>query len=338
MKYMAPSPKPTILFVHNSLTPFVRIDLELLRGEYSVREWFQRPRVVNLLSLFLDIRNCQLVFGWFASWHTFFPILLARLLKRPTILVVGGYDTANMPMIQYGHQRGGIRRWVVQRTIKWATSLITNSEFTRQEVVRNVQVDAARVAVVYHGLDGQKFLPSGEKENLVLTVGNVSWSNLQRKGLEPFVRAAALLPDVPFVVIGMWRDDSIRHLRSVATRNVHFTGWVSDQELCDYMSRARVYVQASVHEGFGLSVAEAMLFGCVPVVTRAGALPEVVGDAGIYVNSQEPEVLADAVRHALSLDDEWRRVARDRILREFPLDRRRRGLFDVVDSLLRLET
>ena len=58
--------------------------------------------------------------------------------------------------------------------------------------------------------------------------------------------------------------------------------------LNDYYRRASVYVQASAHEGFGLSVAEGMLAGCIPVTTRAGALPEVVGDVGIQVDGTGP--------------------------------------------------
>jgi hypothetical protein len=69
-------------------------------------------------------------------------------------------------------------------------------------------------------------------------------------------------------------------LRQAASPNVEFLGFVSDEELFSLYARASVYVQASMHEGFGLSVAEAMSAGCIPVVTRAGSLPEVVGDVG----------------------------------------------------------
>ena len=76
--------------------------------------------------------------------------------------------------------------------------------------------------------------------------------------------------------------------RALAGDNVEFTGWLSDEDLHAIYRRASVYVQASRHEGFGLAVAEAMLAGCVPVVMNVTAMPEVVGDAGILIDSQRP--------------------------------------------------
>ena len=79
-----------------------------------------------------------------------------------------------------------------------------------------------------------------------------------------------------------------------------------------------VYVQASRHEGFGLAVAEAMLAGCVPVVMNVTAMPEVVGDAGVLIDSQDPEAVAAAVRRALELGPDAGRRARERILDRVP--------------------
>jgi len=168
----------------------------------------------------------------------------------------------------------------------------------------------------------------------VLTVGNVWQENLLRKGLLPFVQAAAHLPATKFMLIGKWYDDSIETLRRVAGPNVEFTGFVSDERLVDLYQRASVYVQASLHEGFGLSVAEAMLAGCIPVVTRKGALPEVVGDAGVYAASNDPLDVAVAIRRALTLDGSARQRARERILTQFPVERRRKALYALVDQLL----
>lgn len=323
----------SILFVHNSPTKFVQIDLALLRERYAIREWYQRTRFVNFPSLFRAVSQSDLVFGWFASWHTFFPILFARVLKRPSVLVVGGYDTANMPEIGYGSQRGGVKRRVARTTMRTATRLTAFSEFSREETIQNTGIHPDRVVMIYIGAENDGGGTRQQKEQMAITVGNVDRDNLQRKGLEPFVRTAAFLPEVPFVVIGAWRDSAIDHLRAIATPNVQFTGWVNDEKLQDYFARARVYVQASRHEGFGLSVAEAMLQECVSVVTRAGALPEVVGDVGIYLDSQEPSDVAEGLRRALALDESWGRRARERITREFPLSRRREQLYALIDSL-----
>ena len=93
-------------------------------------------------------------------------------------------------------------------------------------------------------------------------------------------------------------------------------------------------MQASRHEGFGLAVAEAMLAGCVPVVMNVTAMPEVVGDAGVLIESQRPEEVADGIRRALELGPDASRSARERILTTFPMERRRDGILQVVDEAL----
>ena len=82
-------------------------------------------------------------------------------------------------------------------------------------------------------------------------------------------------------------------------------------------------MQASRHEGFGLAVAEAMLAGCVPVVMNVTAMPEVVGDAGVLIESQEPADIADGMRRALELGPDAAARARERILSAFPMESRR---------------
>ena len=70
-------------------------------------------------------------------------------------------------------------------------------------------------------------------------------------------------------------------------RHIEFTGFVTDDELLGWYQRAKVYCQLSYYESFGMAAAEAMLCECVPVVTRKGALPEVVGETGFYVEYGE---------------------------------------------------
>jgi glycosyltransferase involved in cell wall biosynthesis len=311
-----------ILFVHNRLTSFVRQDLECLRQAHQVSELHLSSRRVNPFAIWRQVETHDVVFGWFASWHTALPVLFARCLKRPCVLVVGGYDLANLPSLGYGHQRGGLKKWVSRATMRLANALVTNSHFSAREAKNNAGLGDRRLRVIYHGVaDPIRELPSCLREPMAITIGNVDRPNLHRKGLEPFVRAAAFLPHIKFVVIGDWKDNAIGHLRRIAGSNVEFTGWVDEETLLNYCRRASVYVQASRHEGFGMAVAEAMLAGCIPVVTKDGALPEVVGDCGVY-SSAEPRDVAEAITQAMSMPEDSRARARQRVLSQFSLQER----------------
>jgi glycosyltransferase involved in cell wall biosynthesis len=324
-----------ILFIHNSLTEFVQLDLEGLRKRHEVTEHYEQSRLVNPAAIWRLVREHDLVFGWFASWHTFLPLLIASLSGKPSVLVVGGYDVANMPEIGYGHQRGGLKKWISRKTMRYASRLVTNSSYSRVEAIKNAAVPAEHISAFYHGVpDRIGSLPQTGRGRTVLTVGNVNRSNLQRKGHEAFVRAAALLPEVNFVLVGDWQDDAIDYLRRIATANVTFTGRVDSASLLDHYRNASVYVQASLHEGFGMSVAEAMLAGCVPVTTNAGALSEVTGDYGVRLASTEPAEIAQAVEQAMNSSDATRREIRARILENFSLTRRNDQLQNLIEPFM----
>ncbi len=323
-----------ILYVHSRKASFVAIDRELLAERHELEDLYQPGRLPHPLRVVGGVLRADLVFGWFASWHTFFPITLAWLLRKPSVLIVGGFDTANMPDIGYGYQQGGLRRWASRWIMRRAGRLITNSRYSLSEIERNTPIDSARVTVVHHGVpDPFGELPT-QRERSALTVGAIDHTTLVQKGQLPFVQAARELPDVRFVFAGKWLDGAVEQLRALAGPNVELTGWLSDDDLRAAYERAAVYVQASRHEGFGLAVAEAMLAGCVPVVMDVTAMPEVVGDAGVLIDSQRPEAVAAGVRRALELGPDASRRARERILTAFPLQRRREGLLAVVAEAL----
>jgi glycosyltransferase involved in cell wall biosynthesis len=323
-----------LLYVHSRKASFVAIDREILAERYEVEDLFQPGRWPNPLAVIRGVLRADVVFGWFASWHTFIPITLAWLLRKPSVLVIGGFDTANMPDIGYGYQQGGIRRAASRWIMRRARRLMTNSEYSLSEIERNTPIPPERVRVVHHGVPDPFGEPPGEKEREVLTVGAIDHTTLVQKGQLPFVEAAAQLPDVRFTFAGKWLDDSVEQLRARAGDNVRFTGWLSEEDLHATYRRAAVYVQASRHEGFGLAVAEAMLAGCVPVVMNVTAMPEVVGDAGVLIESHAPDAVAGGVRQALELGPGAAARARERILTAFPMERRRDGILAVVQDAL----
>ncbi len=323
-----------ILYVHSRPASFVAIDRDILAERYEIEDLYQPGRWPNPVKVVGGVLRADLVFGWFASWHTFFPITLAWLLRKPSVMIVGGFDTANMPDIGYGYQQGGIRRAASRWIMRRAGRLATNSEYSLSEIEHNTPIPPERVRVIHHGVPDPFGAEPGPKDREALTVGAIDRTTLVQKGQLPFVEAARLVPDVRFTFAGKWLDESVEQLRARAGDNVEFTGWLSDEDLHAAYRRAAVYVQASRHEGFGLAVAEAMLAGCVPVVMNVTAMPEVVGDAGVLIESQEPDQVADGVRRALELGPDAALRARERILTAFPMERRREGILQVVQDAL----
>ncbi len=323
-----------LLFVHSRKASFIAIDREILAERFEIEDLYQPGRWPNPLRVIGGVARADIVFGWFASWHTFFPITLAWLLRKPSVLIIGGFDSANMPDIGYGYQQGGLRRWASRWIMRRAGRLMTFSNYSLSEIDRNTPIPADRVTVLHLGVPDPFGDVAPTKERLALTVGAVDRGTLLQKGQLPFVEAARELPDVRFVLAGKWLDDAVEQLREAAPENVEFTGWLSDEDLRALYRRAAVYVQASRHEGFGLAVAEAMLAGCVPVVVNATSMPEVVGDAGVLIESPRPEEVAEGIRRALALGPDASRSARERILTTFPMESRRDGILKVVDEAL----
>ena len=323
-----------ILYVHSRQASFIAIDREILAERFELEDLYQPGRLPNPIAVIGGVLRADLVFAWFANWHSFLPITLAWLLRKPSVLIIGGFDTANMPDIGFGHQRGGLRmhasRWIFRR----AGRLITHSNYTLSEIERNTPIPASRVKVLHLGVPDPFGEDAPAKDRAALTVGAIDRTTLVQKGQLPFVRAARELPDVSFVFAGKWLDDSVEELKAQSTANVEFTGWLSDEDLLALYRRSAVYVQASRHEGFGLAVAEAMLAGCVPVVINVTAMPEVVGEAGVLIESQRPEDVAEGIRQALELGPDAARRARERILTSFPMESRRSGILQVVDEAL----
>jgi glycosyltransferase involved in cell wall biosynthesis len=315
-------------------------DIDLVRKHFPVEVLtYEGNRLGMALQVFRRILRGRVgvIVFWFAVPSFGFGIsIIARLMRCPIVLITGGYDVANMPEIGFGSMiRPRLRRLVVAM-LKMANTILTFSDYAQTEVRRYVAPRRMRTA--YMGIDVSRLRPEAgaARERLVVTASSVGYAFVRQKGLDAFVRAAAYVPDAHFVLIGRFVDGSIEELRNIAPSNVTFTGrFVSDEELADYFKRAKVYVQASAHEGFGVALAEAMASGCVPVAVNATAMPEVVGDTGFYAPYDDPKALGEAIRKALADDGTLAEAARRRIVSRFTLDKREQVLVTEIARFLR---
>ena len=329
--------KPKILFISAYNASFVKNDLKFLRKHFEVKAPqisgnLKNPLFAakNFFRILKGVLQTEIVYCWFADFRAFIAVFLAKLLGKKSLVIVGGYEVANVPEINYGgflHKKISAKLKYIFRN---ADKILAVSAASKEEILS--AFPDIQTQLVYNGVDCERFFPNGKKEETVLTVGNVERSNLQRKGLETFVKAAAYLPDFKFTLVGKFMDDSVEYLRSFASENVEFTGFVEFEKLPVFYQKAKVYVQVSAHEAFGLSLAEAMLSECVPVVTKRGAIPEVAGDSGFFVDFGIPQQTAAAISEAMK--SERGKQARKHILDNFCLKKREEKILKIIAELL----
>lgn len=324
--------KKKILFTHWATNTFIQRDLDILRKHFEVKV-FREPSLKNpgfWIKAFAGALWADVTFCWFANYQTFAVVLLSKILGRKSIVISGGHDAVRMPEINYGAVLRPINRPFIWGTYIFADKILAFSKSSRESILE--RVPEAKVETVYTGgINTDKFKPKKKREDLIITVARVKKSSLKRKGLETFVKAAKNLPNKKFVLIGKHMDESINYLKSIAPSNVEFTGFLPSEDLLWYMQRAKVYVQVSAHEGFGVAMAEAMSCECIPVVTERGAIPEVVNETGFYVSYDNPKATSEAIKKAL--DSKMEQKARKRIKDNFTIEEREKKITKIVKEM-----
>ncbi len=325
-------PRGRVFYTRNTSAPWAVDDGKALAEEFEVRELDHR-RPSSIGKVIAGVVWCDIVVCRFANRIALLAVALARLLRKPSVVVVGGYDTASVPEMNYGSLRGGPVRGMTLAIFKMADRLMPTSSTAGREARTNAGVLENKIQVIPNGYP-EIPAPTTPKEPVVITVGNVIAENIVRKGLGAFVEVARALPEIRFVMAGRADAEGEAWLASCRPPNLETPGFLSDADRDALYAQAKVYVQLSLHEAFGSSVAEAMLLRCIPVVSDRGALPEVVQDAGFVVPYGDSEAAIAAVRSALEASPEAGDRARGKILRDYRIEDRDRQLRQVVRDLL----
>ena len=324
-----------VLYVCFNYSSIVRRDIMILKKHFDVEFILYKgvKNVINfLLILSIKALKSNIIFSRFASTHAFFAVLVSKIFRKKSIVVIGGFDIANIPEINYGFAKSWITKVMLKFTLNYADKVLPVAEALKQDAIKNLGVRGDNFHVVHNGYETEKWKPSGEKENIVITAcGDLTELVIKRKGIETFINAAKYVPDARFIVIGRRTDES-KELEKKAPKNVMFIDFMPQEELLKYYQKAKVYCQLSRYEGHPNALSEAMLCECVPVGTKYGGIPEVIGDTGFYVPYGDAKATAEAIKKALNSNKG--KEARERIETLFPLERRETALFNIVHELL----
>lgn len=224
--------------------------------------------------------------------------------------------------------------------------LVTVSESSRADVVAQMGVDPARLAVVPVGVDQARFRPLAGVARRPGRIMTTASADVPLKGLVPLLEAVAKVRTerpAELVVVGRPRPES-RVGETIARLGlagaVTFASGVDDERLVELYAEAEVAVVPSLYEGFSLPAVEAMAAGVPVVATTGGALPEVVGadgETGLLVAPGDPGALAVAIGRVLddaALAARLGRAGRARVLERFTWRATAEGTVEQYRALL----
>jgi len=255
--------------------------------------------------------------------------LSTEVLRRtiPTALIVYDLYALNYPSwmpARYKLTRTYWRQIIQARirvfAIRRLDAAIAISDYTASEIRKHLKGSRVKVSAAYPAADPifSDLSPSTESREVLfdrlgisppyfLYVGALNWQKNVRTLLNAFetVRASSIDP-VSLVVVGHanWPVDD---LRLGERTNVIAIPYLDDAELAILYSHSIAFVYLSLDEGFGLPVLEAMTTGVPVIVSTGGALPEVVGNAGLVVEPDCEEQVREALQTLLTDPTENRR-------------------------------
>jgi len=203
--------------------------------------------------------------------------------------------------------------------IKRTDKIIAISDFTKNELQKYYKISEQKISIVPCGIDPIEFYPRPEAEigdikkkyNLpekyILFLSNIE----PRKNLERLISAHIGLPlnlrkDYPLLIVGneSWMNEGIDKMLIKAEQNADKiykpNRRIDDEDIPALQSGARILVHPAIYEGFGISPLQALACGTPVVVSGAASMPEVMGDAALYINPFDEEDIKGRIQEMLT--------------------------------------
>lgn len=189
--------------------------------------------------------------------------------------------------------------------IRNSKAILTISNFSKKEIIDLLHVQMNKIHLVYCSVSevfrgGDETNLATSKKQYILSVSSID----PRKNFYNLILAFNKLDITGLELMIIGSEHSVFNNRDLkkaiqSNKNIHFTGYLSDEELVQQYKNAILFVYPSIYEGFGMPPLEAMAFGCPAIVSNTTSLPEVCGDAAYYIDPYDINDIADGMKEVL---------------------------------------
>lgn len=347
-----------LLYFHNGISPFAQKDIDILSTAFKLKifhfEVKDKKKVPisffsQLIIILKYLISTKIYVVQFAGYHSFFPVVFARLFFKKCVIVLGGTDCVSFPSIKYGNFYKFFLRFFTKFSLKHAHLLLPVDEslvyykYNYQSNDNEYQGFKAYIPniktpykVIYNGYDSLLWTTENiekEKKSFVTVGSNLgSRFGFMLKGIDLIFEVAKLQPNCKFYIVG---GSNIK--RKNVPENIYLVDPIPNNKLAEFLNTKSFYLQLSISEGFPNALCEAMLCKCIPIVSSVGAMPKIVGNKGYVLEKKNTEALSTIIHNAINNDDLLRLglEASEIIKTNYTLSKRNLELLQIITSLIK---
>jgi len=342
-----------LLYFYPARSSFIVSDLEILKKRYHVIEFNFNTKsktftplrfIIQFFFILWHIGNGRILFSQFAGYHSFLPSLLAKWFGRKHYIVLHGTECNNFPELRYGFLMRPYLFWFSKKSIAWAYKLLPVSEYLVEQHYTYMDAVYSRQGfrafypkvrtpyeVIHNGAfpDMFQLLSTSDRpaKSFISVAGGLEESNrMLVKGLDMVCDLAALLPDCTFAFIGAYNTQAL-HLPP----NIVCLEYRLQDQLAELYNQYNFYLQVSVTEGMPIALIEAMMCGCIPIVSKVGIMPDMIGPHGYVLERKDLSLLEKLVKELLNSNNHPdRNEIRQWAVSRYSMQKRENSLLEIL--------
>lgn len=289
--------------------PIVVVPNEKINKNYDITDW-----PVRKVGSFKGILWEQIELPFFFLKQKGKPLLLnltntAPLLYSNQVVSIMDMTTFINPS-WFTKKFSNYYQWLIPKIARKSKMVFTISNNSKNDIIRFTKVPVDKIKVLYCGISAVF------SSNFSLDTGIVSRLGLQDRSyfmavssLDPRKNFKGLIDaflganiDVPLLIVGsrgkVFGDINLNQL-DLSSKRIIFSGYVNDEELKALYKSAFCFIYPSLYEGFGIPPLEAMASGCPTIVSNTSSLPEVCGQASLYVDPYNKKSIINGIMKML---------------------------------------
>jgi len=345
----------TVLYFSKGNSSFVLKDIEILSRDFRVKSFvFNGSSLQQLFNFFKQIfffikhlEQGATVVCQFGGNHTVIPVLIAKIFKIKSTIVIGGTDCVSYPEIKYGSFSKKISAMALRISYRLVDQICSvhdsliyheNTYFkciNKAQGIRSFTKNFKTPhTTIFNGYDSLKWRVEKKPLKYDYVTCAVGLNDPVRriiKGVDLLLEFSKISLDQKFLIIGY---SNPKETIKDNYPNVTFVSECNIKKMKEYYAVSKHYVQLSISEGFPNALCEAMLCECVPIVSNVTSMPFIVGDTGFVLGKKDINELKELTKEINNSSFVKQSLkARERIKTEFSFQRREKALISLIKNI-----